>query len=256
MTKLVLCAYGEIGCRVLEHVADRSDIDELMVYTHDTADSHDVRRVAEEHDVPYSTDNISKAELPFRPDVIASVYYRYIIKQHVIDACDGRIFNTHPSLLPRHRGCSSVPFAIIEGDDVTGITYHYIDEGIDTGPIILQVEIPIGADETQAGLYARCMDVGAAHWPRAFELVQSGFAGVPQEGETCYHPREAPLGGVIDAAWPEAQIERFIRAMTYPPLPFATYRGVEVRTLDDYRRLRAEEAAEDTGEAGRAGVPR
>ena len=253
MTKLVLCAYNDIGCRVLEHVVTRNDIDELFVYTHEPApDVEDVRGIAEEHGVAWSTENVSRAALPFEPDVVASVYYRYIIKQNVIDACGGRIFNTHPSLLPRHRGCSSVPFAIIEGDEVTGITYHYIDAGIDTGPILLQVPIPIGAQETQAELFARCMDVGAQHWPEALERVLAGDPGTPQEGETCYHPREAPLGGVIDESWPDDQVERFIRAMTYPPRPYATYRGTEVKTMDEYLRLRAKHA----DESGRAGVPR
>jgi methionyl-tRNA formyltransferase len=239
VTKLLLCAYNDIGCRVVEHVAGRDDIDEVFVYTHTPAsDVQDVREVTSEFGISFTTDNISKAELPFAPDIVASVYYRYIIKQHVIDACDGRIFNTHPSLLPRHRGCSSVPFAIIEGDDVTGVTFHYIDAGIDTGPVILQVEVPITLDETQAQLFARCMEVGAERWPEAFELVQAGYAGTPQQGETCYHPREPPLGGVIDPQWSDEQVERFIRAMTYPPRPYATLNGVEVKTFDEYLRLR------------------
>ena len=253
MTKLVLCAYNDIGCRVLEHVTTRDDIDELMGYTHDPAsDVDDVRRIAGERGVQWSTKNVSHTELPFVPDVIASVYYRYIIKRHVIDACNGRIFNTHPSLLPRHRGCSSVPFSIIEGDDVTGVTFHYIDEGIDTGSILLQVTVPIGPETTQAQLFARCMDVGAQHWPEALALVLAGDPGRPQHGETCYHPREAPLGGTIDESWSDEQVERFIRAMTYPPRPYATLHGIEVRTFEEYLRLRAK----DAGETGRADVPR
>jgi methionyl-tRNA formyltransferase len=143
----------------------------------------------------------------------------------------------HPSLLPRHRGCSSVPWAIIEGDEETGVTHHYIDQGVDTGRILSQVRTPIYARETQADLYERLMRIGAASWPQALEEVLKGAPGMVQEGESCYHKRGAPFSGQIDDAWPIDQIERFIRAMTYPPYPFATYHGREIHNLAEYLAL-------------------
>lgn len=237
--KLVLCGYERAGYAVLQHVLDRPDIAEVAVLTHEPPENDvDVRELAATRDLWWSTENVNDVRLPFRPDVIASVYYRYIVSDEVIASCDGRIFNAHPSLLPRHRGCSSVPWAIIEGDSVTGVTFHYIDSGIDTGPILLQAALQIRPDETQASLYERCMDSVARYWPAALELVRAGFPGVEQEGETCYHPRGAPNGGVIDEAWPPQTVERFIRAMTSSPLPPASFRGQPVRTLGDYHRLR------------------
>lgn len=233
--RIVLCAYEAIGCAVLEHVLGRADVDEVAVYTHEPRPGvADVREVAEGAGIRWSTEDLSRAELPFVPDVVASVYYRNIIRPNVIELCGGRIFNVHPSLLPRHRGCSSTPWAIIEGDTVTGVTFHYIDEGVDTGPILLQAAVPIAPDETQATLYRRCMETGAAYFPAALELVRAGVPGVPQDGESCYHPRGAPYGGEIGEDWSPELVERFIRAMTFPPLPYATYRGREVRTPADY----------------------
>src|SRR5260370_37371243 len=86
-------------------------------------------------------ESINQVPLPFAADIIASVYYRFIVKPHVIASVRGRIFNMHPSLLPRHRGCCSIPWAIIEGDPFTWVTFLYIDEGIDTGKIILQAAV-------------------------------------------------------------------------------------------------------------------
>ncbi len=63
---------------------------------------------------PFCLENVSKVAIPFTPDCVASIYYRNIIKKPIIEACDGRIFNLHPSLLPRYRGCSSLTWAMIE----------------------------------------------------------------------------------------------------------------------------------------------
>src|SRR5262249_28524957 len=155
----------------------------------------DIRKTAAENHVWSTTDDVSVADWPFRPDVITSVYYRRIISKEVIEKVGGKIFNVHPSLLPRHRGCSSLTWAIIEGDPVTGITFHYIDQGVDTGRILLQAVLQIEPTETQATLYKRAMKVGLEFWPAAFELVKAGVEGVPQQGMATFHKRETPYGG-------------------------------------------------------------
>lgn len=236
---LILCAHHQIGCRVLEWVLRAGCADRLAVFTHVSREHEgNVLELARAHGVTATTASVNRAPLPFRPDIIASVYYRGIIKPHVIEACGGRIFNAHPSLLPNHRGCSAVPWAIIEGDAVTGMTYHYIDEGIDTGRVLVQAAVQIDLDETQLSLYEKCMAVGARYWPAAFELVQAGFPGVPQLGRRqSYHRRGCPYGGEIQPGWSLDQVERFIRAMHYPPLPGARFRGRPVGSVKEYRAL-------------------
>jgi methionyl-tRNA formyltransferase len=234
---------------VLRQILGRRDVADVALLTHEPPPHvPDVRTVADEHGLWYSTESINKVALPFRPDIIASVYYRHIFKPPVIEACDGRIFNMHPSLLPRHRGCSSVPWAMIEGDTVTGVTFHYIDAGVDTGRILLQASVPILPDDTQAALYQRCMERGTDFWPAALELVKVGFPGVEQSEGGCYHRRGAPHDGEIPADLSDEAAERFIRAMTYPPYPYATYSGQPVESFDEYRRLRASRAQPVAGE--------
>ena len=80
-----------------------------------------------------------------------------MIKQDVIDIVNGKIFNLHPALLPKYRGCSSVTWAMINGEKECGFTYHYIDKGCDTGKIILQKAIKIEDFDTQLTLYNRVM---------------------------------------------------------------------------------------------------
>ena len=237
--KLLLCGYHAVGAEVLRHVAARDDVSDLALFTHSPGRGvPDIREVATDLGVPFTVRSINHVALPFVPDVISVVFYRYIIRAPVIRACGGRIFNLHPSLLPRHRGCSSVPWAIIAGDTQTGVTYHTIDEAVDTGRVLLQAAVPIGPATTQGQLYESCMARGAEFWPAAFALVRGGFAGGAQLGTPCYHPRGVPYGAQIQDGWSDARVERFIRAMTYPPLPGATYRDQPVASLADYRRLR------------------
>jgi len=239
--RVVLAGFHWTGVKVLEHLLTRNDIRDLAVFTHDQSNQeYDLSPICKKESVFCTTKPLKKENIPFIPDIISSVYYRNIIKKDIIDACNGKIFNAHPSLLPRHRGCSSVPWSIIDGDTVTGISYHYIDEGIDTGNIILQASVPIYPNDTQKTLFDRCMQRCVEFWPAAFTLVAAGFPGVPQMGIPSYHRRGAPEEGRIDPHWPLEKIERFIRAMTFPPLPYATYRGQEVQNLEDFLALSKE----------------
>ena len=254
--KVVLCGYNWTGCRVLEHLLQRQDVSDIAVFTHEPPpELPDLRPLASAVGIWCTTESINQVPLPFAADVIASVYYRFIVKPHVIASVRGRIFNMHPSLLPRHRGCSSIPWAIIEGDTVTGVTFHYMDESIDTGRIILQAAVPIASDETQASLFRRCMHRGVEFWPAALELVKAGFPGAPAQGASSFHKRGAPYGGVIQEGWPVDQVERFIRAMIFPPYPSATFRGHEIKSLADYMQVIRFEAT-SAGSSQETGVER
>ena len=165
-------------------------------------------------------------------DLVVSVGYLRIIRQPVIDAC--RVINCHYSLLPRHRGRSPVPWAIVDGDAMTGVTWHWVDKGIDTGRILVQAVCQIDADETQASLFDKLHALALDTWPAARTLAFDGVNGWQQRGEANYHRAGPPYGGVIDPLWFDTRIERFIRAMTYPPLPYATYNGWQVRNMKEY----------------------
>jgi methionyl-tRNA formyltransferase len=238
--KLVLAGHGWAGSQVLRQAVAHPDIEDVYLVTHEPAAwMADIRDTASELGIAWTTESINTAHLPFAPDVISSVWYRSIIRPHVIDSVAGRIFNLHPSLLPRHRGCSSVPWAMIEGDAETGVTAHYIDSGVDTGRVLYQERVQITDDETQSSLYDKCLRVAAMMWSESLRLVVEGSPGVEQEGHACHHPRGAPYGGRIDESWDDGQVELFVRAMTFPPLPYATYRGREIKSFAAYRGVSA-----------------
>lgn len=242
MSSLVLCVYGRPGLEVLKYCNEKLRLSQIAVFTHDLAGGREIISYCKEHQIWCATESINKSELPFDAPYLASVYYRNIIKKHVLDKFRAS-FNAHPSLLPRHRGCSSVPWAIIEGDSHTAVSFHYIEPGVDTGRIIYQSAFAIESDETQISLYKKCEDRVIECWSAAFTLVQSGFPGVEQIGEVSYHPRGCPFEGEIDPKWSDTQVERFIRAMYYPPMPGAKYKGIEINSLEQYKLIRKMEHA-------------
>lgn len=234
--KVILCGYNWSGCKALDLLVSSGH--EVFVFTHDNP-SHvpSVIATCQKLKVPYSTEDISKAELPFIPDVICSIYYRYIIKRPIIDCCKGRIFNLHPSLLPKYRGCSSLTWAMIRGETEVGFTYHYIDERCDTGPILLQKPIKVEEWDTQQSLYMRVMFESMSCFAEVFDMVVAGAGGIPQTGDASHYSRQCPYDGEIDPTWSAEQIERFIRAMNYPPYPPARINGNHVHTLEEYLQL-------------------
>jgi len=230
--KIILCGYHWAGCKALEILLSAGH--HIFVYTHESPYYvADMVAYCEEKKIPYSTKNISKTKLPFKPDVIASVYYRYIIKPHIIEACNGKIFNLHPSQLPDYKGCSSLTWAMINGEKSAGFTYHYIDPAIDTGNIILQKAIPIEDFDTQLTLYNRAMFEALNYFPEVLEKVVDGYVGTPQPEGGQYYRRGCPHDGEIDPSWSETYTRRFVRAMINPPLPVAKSGNREIFKFKD-----------------------
>ena len=124
----------------------------------------------------------------------------------------------HPAPLPRFRGRAVIPWTILQGEATSGSTLFWLDEGTDSGPILLQTLFPVASDETARSLYSKQVANLAAMLPQAVRLVQSGSApSIPQDQTMAsYCARRTPDDGIID--WHEAapSILRFIRAVGEP----------------------------------------
>lgn len=234
--KVILCGYNWTGCKALDLLMNGNN--EIFVYTHETpSEIPSLISLCKKHKIPFSTQNISKAQLPFIPDIICSIYYRFIISKPIIDVVKGKIFNLHPSLLPMYRGCSSVTWALINGESKYGFTYHYIDNGCDTGNILIQKELPIEEWDTQMSLYYKVMFASMKYFQKAFSMVVKGEKGTIQRGKSSYYPRGCPYNGVINPLKDIEYIERFIRAMYFPPYKPAIYENQEIRSIEEYLAL-------------------
>lgn len=236
-TTAILCGYQWAGCKALELLLKK--FDEIFVYTH--AGHYYVPSLialCEEKKIPYSTEKISFENLPFTPDIICSIYYRFLISEDVIAAVNGKIFNLHPSLLPKYRGCSSLTWAMINEEAQAGYTYHYVDAGCDTGNVIVQKAFDIESWDTQQTLYQRAMELALADFIEAVDFVLNNNAGKAQHGISSYYPRGCPYNGIISDDWDAKRIKAFIRAMINPPLPVATYKGQPVESYEEYLKLK------------------
>jgi methionyl-tRNA formyltransferase len=118
----------------------------------------------------------------YRPDAIVVVAYGHLIPGWMIELPRFGCINLHASLLPKYRGAAPIPWAIIRGERVTGVTTMKIDAGLDTGEILLQREIEIRDDDTTESLASRLSNSGADLMVETLDLLGRGkLQGRPQD---------------------------------------------------------------------------
>lgn len=113
------------------------------------------------------------------PDAMAVVGYGQIIPRSIIEIPRYGIINVHGSLLPKYRGAAPIQWAVANGETVTGVTTMQINEGLDTGDMLLKAETPIGPDETAVSVWYRLADMGAALLVETLRGLEAGSI-VPQ----------------------------------------------------------------------------
>lgn len=123
------------------------------------------------------------------PDVICVVAYGKILPKEILDIPKLGCINVHGSLLPKYRGAAPIQWAVLNGDKVTGITTMYMDEGMDTGDMILKQEVEIGEDETTGELWGRLSKIGGELLVKTLKEIEKGTAPrQKQEGEFTIAP--------------------------------------------------------------------
>jgi methionyl-tRNA formyltransferase len=158
------------------------------------------------------------------PDLMVVAAYGQILPKSVLETPRLGCLNLHASLLPRHRGASPIHAAILAGDHETGITVMYMDEGLDTGDILLAQKLAIGSDETTGQLHDRLADLAAPCLLEALDLLEQGNAPrIPQDKALAtYAPKLKKTNGLLDWHQPAEALATRIRAMS--PWPGATTR--------------------------------
>jgi methionyl-tRNA formyltransferase len=170
-----------------------------------------------------------------KPELNVMAFVTDIIRTNVLTLPAFGTIQYHPSLLPRHRGISSINWAVAQGDTKTGLTVFWVDEGIDTGPILLQKEIPIGPDDTVGSLYfGQLFALGVDAMVEAVELVQNGTAPriVQDESQATYEPPFTEEQAHIDWSAPAAQIYNLIRACNPQPGAVTSLHGEPLKIFD------------------------
>jgi methionyl-tRNA formyltransferase len=166
-----------------------------------------------------------------QPDAAVVVAFGRLISPRVLSVPRLGFVNLHPSLLPRHRGPSPIIWAIASGDTETGVTTMLLDEGMDTGPILLQRRTPIGPKERTPDLEVRLAGLGA-------ELIVETLAGMatgtvtpaPQDAALAtVTPKLARRDGRIDWGWRAEALADRCRAFDPWPGLFCNFRGTRVK---------------------------
>jgi len=157
-------------------------------------------------------------------DCIVVAAYGKILRRDVLEMTRLGCINVHSSLLPRHRGAAPINWAVIKGDKTTGVTIMQLDEGIDTGDILLQAETAIDPDETAGELHDRLADMGAELLVKALELAEKGqLEPVKQNDElSCYAPMLDKSLSAIDWNVSARQVHDLVRGIQ--PWPVAQTR--------------------------------
>ena len=152
-------------------------------------------------------------------DVAVVVAYGLILPQPVLDAPRHGCLNIHASLLPRWRGAAPIHRAVMAGDAETGISIMRMEAGLDTGPVLLQEETPIGADETTGALHDRLAAMGARLILQALDRLPA-LQPVPQpEAGVTYAAKIDKEEARIDWSRPADEVARHIRGLS--PFPGA-----------------------------------
>jgi methionyl-tRNA formyltransferase len=178
--------------------------------------------------------------LALRPALAVLADYGQLVPQPLLDLPHGAL-NLHPSALPRWRGASPIPAAILAGDPMTAVTLMRMDAGMDTGPIVAMERVPVGSDEAASALEDRLAETAAALLDRSVgPWLRGELPSVPQpEQGTTLTRLLRREDGRLDPRRPAADLERAVRALAPWPGTFLEVGG---------ERLVVEQVAVSPGE--------
>lgn len=232
--RLVFLGTGEIGVPSLRALAGTHQI--AAVFTQpDRPSGRDmkprpspIKRVAAELGLPvFQPEKIRSPEgldrlRELAPEVIVVVAYGQILPRSVLDLPPHGCLNVHASLLPRHRGASPIHAAILAGDTDSGLTIMQMNEGLDTGDVLLMERVPLSPTETAGSLHDRLADLAPAALGRVLEQIGTGTLSPRKQDETqaTYAPKLSRRDGEIDWRRSAGEIDRQIRGLT--PWPGAS----------------------------------
>ena len=200
-----------------------------------------VKQCAEKHSLPVLQSRLLKTSEAVSwaaqrtPDLLVLAFVTSFVPQEMIALAPLGGINYHPSLLPKYRGGSAINWAVINGEAETGVSIHYIDEGVDTGPVLLQEKVVIEADDTVKSVYfEKLYPMGIRMIAEAVELIRKGEAKAVQQDETLasFQPVITSKDTVIDWHRPAAEIYNLIRGSNPAPGATATISETTCKIFD------------------------
>lgn len=183
----------------------------------------------------WKTDEALELMKSFESDVCIMAYVLLFVPEAVRDAPKHGSFQYHPSLLPMHRGPSSINWPIAQGATKTGLTIFWPDDGLDEGPILMQKHCDIGPDETLGDVYfKKLFPMGVDAMVESLDLVKAGKAPRIAQNldEGSYESWFRKADAEIDWSKPAMEIYAIIRAGNPQPGAWTTHNGAELKIFD------------------------
>jgi len=218
---VIFAGFGKLGYNCLSTI-HRLKIKIHFVLTHKDLSLESVDRFCQENDIKFSYSDLRK-DLNFQSELFSSsakylisINYRYIIPNEYLKKFEYPL-NIHGSLLPKYRGRTPHVWAIIDGEKKTGITCHLMEESVDTGPIVHQIEVSIGAQETGADLLSKFEELYPDCLLKSLEKMEKGYLPVSQNNsKATYYGKRIPEMGCLDFSKSAKSLVDFIRALAKP----------------------------------------
>ncbi len=240
--KIMINGQQAFGKTVLEALLERGE-EVVGVYCEpDKGDRIDpIKEAASEHDLPlFQPKSFKKPEVweqmaSLEADLCVMAYVTLIVPQQALDVPTLGSIQYHPSLLPLHRGPSSINWPIIQGDEKTGLSIFWPDNGLDTGPILMQKEVAIRDDDTLGSLYFNhLLPMGVEAILESVDLVRDGRAPkiVQDESRATYEGWCREQDVEIDWNRPTQEVWNLIRGANPQPGAWTRHGDTSVKIFD------------------------
>lgn len=222
MREVVFCGFGELGRNSLEKLIE-SKYPVKFILTHKELREMSVDTYAINNNIPFSYDDARKNDniiydtiMKIQPYYLVSVNYHYIIPKNIFDIPKYAI-NIHGSLLPKYRGRTPHVWSIINGEKISGITSHIIEETVDAGDIIEQREVTIDENDTGYSLLKKYDSIYPSLLIDSLTSLENGLPLMKQNrDEASFYGKRTPDMGYIDFHRSSKDVINFIRAQANP----------------------------------------
>jgi methionyl-tRNA formyltransferase len=245
--RLIINGQQAFGKAALEAILGKGTDEVVAVYTAPDKEGRPpdpVKQAALDHGLPlyqpasYKDRQVLEQMRALDADLMVMAYVIIFIPEEARTIPRFGSICFHPSLLPKHRGPSSINWAIIGGAAKTGLTYFWPSDGLDEGEILLQKEVDVGPDDTLGTVYfSKIFPLGIEATLEAIDLVRAGNPPrIPQdESQATYESWCRKQDARIDWAKPADQVYNLIRGTNPQPGAWTTFDGTEVQVYDSRR---------------------
>lgn len=198
----------------------------------------EVKAEAMKYNIPvYQPEKLKDGELAeileeYKPDLIAVVAYGKKLPKYILDYPKYGCINMHASLLPKYRGAAPIQHSVLNGDEYTGVTTMKMDEGLDTGDMLLFEKIKIGEYETSEELFERMAELGAKVLCETIERLDEIVPIKQNDSEHTYAPMLSKDEARIDWNSSKEKLSKFICGMNSWPMAYTGYKGEDFKVIE------------------------